>query len=83
MTESRRPSADLRVDGQAALEWAASYLERVSEMPVLAPVAPGAIRAALPDHAPDEPEPFANVLRDLDEILLPGTTHWQSPRFFA
>ena len=74
---------DLRSDGAAALEWAASYLERVSELPVLAQVAPGEIRAALPDHAPEDPEPFAAVLRDLDEILLPGITHWQHPRYFA
>ena len=74
---------DLRSDGAAALEWAASYLERVSELPVLAQVKPGEIRAALPDHAPDEPETFADVLRDLDEILLPGVTHWQHPRYFA
>jgi aromatic-L-amino-acid decarboxylase len=74
---------DLRADGAAALEWAASYLERVADLPVLAQVKPGEIRAALPDHAPEDPEPFAAVLRDLDEILLPGITHWQHPRYFA
>ncbi|HEY5187966.1 MAG TPA: aminotransferase class V-fold PLP-dependent enzyme, partial [Solirubrobacteraceae bacterium] len=74
---------DLRADGAAALEWAASYLERVAELPVLAAVAPGEIAARLPDRAPEEPEPFSAVLRDLDEILLPGTTHWQHPRYFA
>jgi aromatic-L-amino-acid decarboxylase len=74
---------DLRRDGQAALEWAADYLERVSELPVLAQVSPGQIRARLPAHAPDDPEPFAEVLRDLDEVLLPGVTHWQHPRYFA
>ena len=72
-----------REDGAAALEWAARYLERVGELPVLAQVQPGEIRARLPASAPDRPEPFADVLRDLDEILLPGITHWQSPRFFA
>jgi aromatic-L-amino-acid decarboxylase len=46
-------------------------------------VAPGDIRARLPASPPEQGEPFANVLRDLDEILLPGITHWQSPRFFA
>ena len=75
--------SDLRSDGAAALEWAARYLERVSELPVLAQVSPGEIRARLPDHPPEEPEPFSAVLRDLDEILLPGVTHWQHPRFFA
>jgi aromatic-L-amino-acid decarboxylase len=74
---------DLRLDGAAALDWAAGYLERVSELPVLAQVEPGEIRARLPRSAPDDPEPFADVLRDLDEILLPGVTHWQHPRFFA
>lgn len=74
---------DLRRDGAAALEWAASYLERVGELPVLASVAPGDIAAALPDSAPEEGEPFSAVLRDLDEILLPGVTHWQHPRYFA
>jgi aromatic-L-amino-acid/L-tryptophan decarboxylase len=72
-----------REDGQAALEWAARYLERVGEFPVLARVEPGELRAKLPASPPEEPEPFADVLRDLDELLLPAMTHWQSPRFFA
>jgi aromatic-L-amino-acid decarboxylase len=75
--------SDLRADGAAALEWAAAYLERVGELPVLAQVAPGEIRARLPDSAPEQGEPFAAVLRDLDDILLPGVTHWQHPRYFA
>jgi aromatic-L-amino-acid decarboxylase len=73
----------LRDDGAAALEWAASYLERVAELPVLSQVEPGEIRAALPEHAPESGESFAAVLRDLEEVLLPGMTHWQSPRYFA
>jgi aromatic-L-amino-acid/L-tryptophan decarboxylase len=72
-----------REDGHAALEWAARYLENVGDYPVLAQVAPGEIRSRLPAEPPERPEPFADVLRDLDEILLPGVTHWQSPRFFA
>jgi aromatic-L-amino-acid decarboxylase len=72
-----------REDGAAALEWAARYLEQVGEFPVLAQVEPGDVRSRLPAAPPERGEPFANVLRDLDEILLPGTTHWQSPRFFA
>jgi aromatic-L-amino-acid/L-tryptophan decarboxylase len=74
---------DFRDDGAAALEWAASYLERVRDLPVRSQVEPGAIRAALPARAPDAAEPFGAVLRDLDEVLLPGLTHWQSPRYFA
>jgi aromatic-L-amino-acid decarboxylase len=81
--QASRSMTDLRADGHAAIEWAAGYLERVGELPVLAPVAPGEIRARLPARAPEGPEPFGDVLRDLDEIIVPGTTHWQHPRYFA
>jgi aromatic-L-amino-acid/L-tryptophan decarboxylase len=72
-----------REDGHEAIEWVARYLEQVGDYPVLAQVEPGEIRSRLPAAAPETGEPFANVLRDLDEILMPGITHWQSPRFFA
>jgi aromatic-L-amino-acid/L-tryptophan decarboxylase len=75
--------SDFRQDGALALEWVAAYLERVGELPVLSQVEPGAIRAALPASPPEQPEPFAAVLEDLDAILMPGMTHSQSPRWFA
>jgi aromatic-L-amino-acid decarboxylase len=74
---------DFRADGAAALDWAARYLEGVRDLPVLSRVEPGAVRAALPAAPPDDPEPFSAVLRDLDDVLLPGITHWNHPRFFA
>ena len=74
---------NLREDGRLALDWVASYLERVREFPVLAQVEPGEIRAALPASPPEGPEPFQAVLNDLDAVLLPGLTHSQSPRWFA
>jgi aromatic-L-amino-acid decarboxylase len=75
--------ANLRRDAPAVLEWAARYLDGVGELPVLAQVEPGEVRARLPASAPEEGEPFSAVLRDLDEVLLPGVTHWQHPRYFA
>ncbi len=72
-----------REDGQATLDWVARYLERVGELPVLPDIEPGDLTARLPPSAPDEPELFADVLRDLDEVLLPAVTHWNHPRFFA
>ena len=74
---------DFREDAAAAAEWVARYLEGVRERPVLAQVEPGEIRAALPAAPPETAEPFAAVLRDLDEVVLPGITHWNHPRFFA
>jgi aromatic-L-amino-acid/L-tryptophan decarboxylase len=75
--------SDFRRDGAAAIEWAARYLERVGDLPVLAQVEPGDVRARLPASPPERGEPFDAVLRDLDEILVPGLTNWQSPRYFA
>jgi aromatic-L-amino-acid decarboxylase len=72
-----------REDGYAAVDWAAEYLERVGELPVLAQVAPGELSAKLSPSAPERGEPFANVLRDLDELIVPALTNWQHPRFFA
>lgn len=74
---------DFRVDGAAALEWAARYLERVPELPVLAQVQPGDLSARLPLSPPEQAEPFADVLRDLDDLIVPALTNWQHPRFFA
>ncbi len=72
-----------REDLRLAADWAADYLERVSELPVQAVVAPGEIRARLPEHPPQEAESFQAVLADLDRVILPGITHWNHPRFFA
>ena len=72
-----------RDDGAAALDWVATYLERLREFRVLARVQPGEIRSRLPAEPPDAPEPFQAVLGDVDEVLMDGVTHWQSPRYFA
>ncbi len=76
-------TVDLRAEGAAALEWVASYLERIRDYPVLSRSEPGEVRAALPASPPERAEPFARVLEDLDRVLMPGVTHWQSPRHFA
>ena len=72
-----------REEAALAVDWVASYLEGVRDLPVLSQVEPGAIRSALPATPPEQPEPFSAILEDLDRTLMPGLTHWQSPRFFA
>ena len=83
MTVYHMGPEEFRRRGHEMVDWVADYLENVTEYPVIADVEPGSIRAALPDRAPEQPEPFANVVRDLDEIIMPGITHWQSPNWFA
>lgn len=72
-----------RADAHAAVDWAAGYLDRLDDLPVLAQVTPGELSAKLPAAPPEQAEPFANVLRDLDELIVPALTNWQHPRFFA
>jgi aromatic-L-amino-acid/L-tryptophan decarboxylase len=72
-----------RRHGHEVIDWIADYLAGVGELPVLAKVAPGEVRAQLPAHPPAAPEPFAAMLDDLDRIVLPGITHWNHPAFHA
>ncbi|HXG21800.1 MAG TPA: pyridoxal-dependent decarboxylase [Methylomirabilota bacterium] len=74
---------ELRHALHEAADWVASYLETVGERPVLAHVAPGDIAAALPQSAPQHGEPLERILQDVDELILPGITHWNHPSFFA
>jgi aromatic-L-amino-acid decarboxylase len=66
-----------------ASAWVERYVERLPELAVSPSVQPGEIRARLPASPPERAEPFAQVLADLDELILPGVTHWNHPRFFA
>jgi aromatic-L-amino-acid decarboxylase len=74
---------EFRHYGRAVVDWIADYVQRVESLPVLAQVEPGQIRASLPADPPIHGEDFKTILKDVDELILPGVTHWQSPNFFA
>jgi aromatic-L-amino-acid decarboxylase len=74
---------DFREAGHRLVDWIADYLEHSERYPVLAQVAPGDITHALPPRAPEDPEPFDAIMADFERVLVPGLTHWNSPRFFA
>src|SRR5437879_4487889 len=69
--------------GRAVVDWLADYQERVESLPVLSTAKPGQIRASLPPDPPLEGEPFEAILADVEKLIVPGLTHWQSPNFFA
>jgi len=69
--------------GYQAVDWVARYMEEVADKPVLSAVRPGELRAQLPAQAPEQGESFDAVLADMDRLIMPGITHWQSPNFFA
>lgn len=65
------------------VDWIAGYLEGVGRLPVLPAIAPGALRSRLPPDAPEEGEPLDRVLDDFRRLIVPATTHWNHPAFFA
>jgi aromatic-L-amino-acid/L-tryptophan decarboxylase len=75
--------ASFRRHGHAVIDRIAAYLEDLDRLPVLAQVTPGEVRAQLPATPPRDPEPFEAAMRDLDQILMPGITHWNHPSFHA
>jgi len=72
-----------RKNGYAAIDWVVEYLKNVESYPVLSQVKPGDIRKQLPESAPEKGESFEAMLKDINEVVMPGITHWQSPNFFA
>ena len=74
---------EFRRHGKEVVDWIADYYERVEALPVLSQVKPGEIRASLPAQPPQQGESFRAMLSDIDRLIMPGITHWQSPNFFA
>jgi aromatic-L-amino-acid/L-tryptophan decarboxylase len=74
---------EFRRHGKAMVDWIADYCERVESMPVLSRAKPGQVRESLPPSAPFRGEPFEAMTKDVENLILPGVTHWQSPNFFA
>ena len=74
---------EFRRQGHAVVDWIADYMSRVESFPVLSRVQPGEVRSQLPASAPRRGEAFEQVIADVERVILPGITHWQSPNFFA
>jgi aromatic-L-amino-acid decarboxylase len=64
-------------------DWTADYLRDVEQHPVLSPAEPGSVRHRLPGSPPQQGESVESILADVDDLLMPATTHWQSPGFMA
>ncbi|HKD02838.1 MAG TPA: pyridoxal-dependent decarboxylase [Terriglobales bacterium] len=74
---------DFRRHGHAVVDWIADYYARIESYPVLSQAKPGEIRASLPPDPPAHGEAFETMMADVEKLILPGVTHWQSPNFFA
>lgn len=78
-----KKSEEFKKNAQQVIEWIADYFDHLGDLPVKSQVQPGEIFNKIPDTAPGDSEPMERLMEDLNNIILPGITHWQSPKFFA
>ena len=74
---------EFRSTAHQLVDWIADYRNDIKNKPVRAQVKPGDIRNAFPDFAPEQPEDFSSVIKDLNEIVVPGVTQVQHPMHYG
>ena len=72
-----------RKEGKKVIDWIADYYENIEKYPVLSQVKPDDIKKSLPENPPQKGESMEEMIKDIDEKIMPGITHWQSPNFYA
>ena len=76
-------SKEFREQGHIMIDYLADYFEKIEQYPVKSQVKPGDILNQLPEKPPVDAESMVDIMRDFNDIILPGITHWQNPRFHA
>src|SRR5438105_12540966 len=74
---------EFRAAAHEAVGWMADYLRDVGHYPVLPRVNPGDLVRQLPESGPERGEPMEQILSDFRDLIVPGLTHWNHPRFFG
>ncbi|XP_026494990.1 tyrosine decarboxylase [Vanessa tameamea] len=74
---------EFRVRGKEMVDYICMYMNTLRKRRVTPSVEPGYLRAALPSEAPMHPEPWDDVMGDIESKIMPGVTHWQHPHFHA
>ena len=74
---------EFRRVGHELIDWIADYFDNIDELPVLAAIEPGDLKAKLPTSAPVQGESMDAIIADLDRLIVPALTHWSHPSFFA
>ena len=76
-------AAEFRRFGHELIDWIADYFDRIEDLPVLAQIEPGDLKAQLPTKPPEKGEPMEQIIADIDRLIVPALTHWSHPSFFA
>ncbi|HXQ73938.1 MAG TPA: pyridoxal-dependent decarboxylase [Pyrinomonadaceae bacterium] len=75
--------AEFRRFGHELIDWIADYFDNIDDLPVLAAIEPGDLKAQLPPVPPEHGEPMEQIVADLDRLIVPALTHWSHPSFYA
>ncbi|XP_064410411.1 aromatic-L-amino-acid decarboxylase isoform X5 [Latimeria chalumnae] len=75
--------SEFRQRGKEMVDYIANYLENIDQRQVYPDVEPGYLRPLIPASAPEEPETFEEIIKDVERVIMPGVTHWHHPHFFA
>lgn len=70
-------------EADAVMQWIEKYFQNIASYPVKSQVRPKEIYDQIPAAPPEQSEDLAAIMKDLDEIIMPGITHWQHPNFHA
>ena len=74
---------EFRAAAHQAVDWIADYLRDIRDLPVLPDVQPGALIDRLPKTGPEQGESMDAIFADFRNLIVPGITHWNHPRFFG
>src|SRR6266705_848362 len=74
---------EFRRFGHELIDWIADYFDRLEDLPVLAQIEPGDLKAQLPTAPPEKGEPMEQIIADINRLVVPALTHWSHPSFFA
>ncbi len=76
-------SKEFRVRGKEMIDMVADYLDNIEQRTVIPKVKPGYMKSLVPDEAPEKPDKWEDLVSDIEKVIMPGITHWQSPHFHA
>jgi aromatic-L-amino-acid decarboxylase len=76
-------SEEFRVHGKQMIDLVADYLDTIEKRPVLPSVEPGYLKKLIPSAAPEQPDKWEDLVSDIERVVMPGVTHWNSPHFHA
>lgn len=74
---------EFRRVGHEFVDWIADYFDHIEDLPVLAAIEPGDLKAQLPAGPPRHGESMERIMSDIDRLIVPALTHWSHPSFFA